>query len=130
MPRRVQGPATAAATTTGAAPSEELSPDEANRRTSLASRLEDLAHHDALAQAVKEGRPEVTACRRVLLKPLARRSLDDIYSVRARPCLYGCCLLGALTGWMGAAQVAAGGVQAPRLLLEPRRVYVTFRANV
>ncbi|TYZ60907.1 hypothetical protein PybrP1_008164 [[Pythium] brassicae (nom. inval.)] len=84
MPRRVKG-TTAAAVEEDAdtAQSAEMNPDEANRRASLASRLEDLAHHDALAQAVKEARPEVDACRSVLLKPRGRRSLDEIYSLKS-----------------------------------------------
>lgn len=87
MPRRAKS-ATKTSTTgdalVDAASESEPSPDDANRRVSLASRLEDLAQKGALAQAVKEDRPEVDACRRVLLKPLGRRSLDDIYTVCAR----------------------------------------------
>ncbi|GAB9462835.1 hypothetical protein Gpo141_00000318 [Globisporangium polare] len=56
--------------------------DNASRRVSLASRLEDLAQQGALAQAVKEGRSEVEACRRILLKPLGKRSLDDIHMLK------------------------------------------------
>lgn len=84
MPRRVKAAATATNAPVHAGTGDGnrvTTTDEADRRVSLASRLEDLAQQGALAQAVKEGRPEVEACRRILLKPLGKRSLDDIHMV-------------------------------------------------
>lgn len=88
MPRRANAKAAALSSDGTRAPalatyeSAESSPDEASRRVSLASRLEDLAQQGALAQAVKENRAEVDACRRILQKPIGKRSLDDVYIVR------------------------------------------------
>lgn len=98
--------------------------DDGSRRVSLASRIENLSRQGAFSRAVKDGRPEVAACRAILQKPQGKRALEDIDVVCERACrrLDGT-LQYSLCAWDGCvAEVAVGVIEAALFLCQSRRM--------